>query len=624
VRRRRHPVRWVGSTHCVRQRQRRDRRLAPGPGWESLTAADDAMVAADGTPTKARLGANATVGASMALARALADSSGQPLHAWLPGFGQLPRIPVPCFNVLNGGVHAPNALDFQEFMISPRGSPSIAEGVRRSRGVCRPAQTLVGRGARHRAGRRGRLRPQLAEPEEVLEVIVAVVTDAGYTPGRSGIVIALDPAAAEFRDQDGVSSGTCYATRAPSSTTSASITTTPVSTQTVRSATTSANSKPLATGSPCNPPPNLPSPFTIHFRVRVTVMVRVSAVRSVERELDYRRLAAQQLVGPPADGVVQVVDRLLAVQAQDLRAARLAVRARTTGLTAVDVDRELEKRTLVVTWLNRGTLHLVRSQDYWWLHRLTTPQLSNGNSRRLAQEGVPPDQADRGVAVIEAALDADGPMTRAQLREVVAAADVPVAGQALVHILALSAIRGLTVRGPIVGMEQGFVLVRDWLGDPPTVADRDTDLSELARRFLAGHGPVDERDLAKWAGITLGEARRGLRSAGVDLEEWPGGLVDLAGRDAPQGRPRPKLLGGFDPLLHGWVDRTPVLGGNETIVTKNGIFRPFALVDGRAVATWGMPRGRVTLEPFGPIAAPILADLDREARDVERFLTPAY
>jgi len=78
-------------------------------------------------------------------------------------------------------------------------------------------------------------------------------------------------------------------------------------------------------------------------------------------------LAAQLLLGPPARSVGQVVDRLLAVQAQDLRAARLAVRARTTGLTAADVDRELDNGTLVVTWLNRGTLHLVRSQDYWWL-----------------------------------------------------------------------------------------------------------------------------------------------------------------------------------------------------------------------------------------------------------------
>jgi hypothetical protein len=352
-------------------------------------------------------------------------------------------------------------------------------------------------------------------------------------------------------------------------------------------------------------------------------MVTTSTPGVTRRERDDRRLAAQLLVGPPAGGAGEVVDRLLAVQAQDLRAARLAVRARTIGLTAADVDRELNDRTLLVTWLNRGTLHLVRPQDYWWLQQLTTPQLATGNAKRLEQEGVSPAQADRGVSVIAEAIAADGPMSRAQLREIVAAADVPVAGQALVHLLFLSALRGLTVRGPIIGTEQAFVLVRDWLGEPPRVADRDTALSELARRFLAGHGPADDRDLAKWAGITLGDARRGLRAVASELEERPDGLVDLAGRDTPESRPRPKLLGGFDPLLHGWVDRRPVLGANQTIVTTNGLFRPFALVAGRAVATWTMPRGRVTLEPFVAISARVLADLDREAGDVERFLSAA-
>jgi DNA glycosylase AlkZ-like len=354
-------------------------------------------------------------------------------------------------------------------------------------------------------------------------------------------------------------------------------------------------------------------------------MARASSVRLVERRRDDRRLAAQLLIGPPADSVGEVVERLLAVQAQDLRAARLAVRSRTVGLTAADVDRELNNRTLVVTWLNRGTLHLVRPEDYWWLQLITTPQLATGNAKRLGQEGVSPGQADRGVAVIEAALTANGPMTRAQLREMVKAANVPVAGQAIVHILFLSALRGLTIRGPVIGRDQAFVLVRDWLAEPHRVTDRDTALSELARRFLAGHGPANERDLAKWAGITLGDARGGLRSVGADLQEQPGGLVDLvdlAGRPGPSTRRRPKLLGGFDPLLHGWVDREPVLGGNQTIVTMNGIFRPFALVGGRAVATWSMPGGRVALEPFGHLGAPVLAALDREARDVERFLAP--
>lgn len=354
----------------------------------------------------------------------------------------------------------------------------------------------------------------------------------------------------------------------------------------------------------------------------VTGMVPASTKSALERERDDRRLAAQLLIGPSADGVVEVVDRLLAVQAQDLRAARLAIRSRTTGLTAADVDRQLDERQLLVTWLNRGTLHLVRPRDYWWLQQLTTSQLSTGNAKRLEQEGVSPTQADRGVAVVEAALTANGPMTRAQLRELVAAADVPVAGQAMVHILVLSALRGLTVRGPIIGGDQAFVLVRDWLGVPPQVTDRDTALSQLARRFLAGHGPADDRDLAKWAGITLGDARRGLSGASADLDELPGGLVDLAGRQSPNGRRRPKLLGGFDPLLHGWVDREPVLDGNQSIVTSNGLFRPFALVGGRAVATWRMPGGKVKIEPFGRITVAAQADLDREARDVERFLAP--
>jgi hypothetical protein len=351
-------------------------------------------------------------------------------------------------------------------------------------------------------------------------------------------------------------------------------------------------------------------------------MVRPATVSAVERERDDRRLAAQLLLGPSAEGVGQVVQWLLAVQAQDLRAARLAIRSRTTGLAAADVDRELNNRTLVVSWLNRGTLHLVRPQDYWWLQRLTTPQLATGNARRLEQEGVSPSQADRGVAVIEAAIAANGPMTRTQLREIVRAADVPVAGQAMVHLLFLSALRGRTIRGPIVGRDQAFVLVRDWLGDPPKMTDRDNALAELARRFLVGHGPADERDLAKWAGITLRDARRGLGAVSAVLEERPGGLVDLAGRAEANGRRRPKLLGGFDPLLHGWVDRRPVLGDNQTIVTTNGIFKPFALVAGRAVATWTMPAGRVTLQPFKPLAAGVLADLGREARDVERFLAP--
>lgn len=172
--------------------------------WSSLAEVDQAMRDLDGTPNKARLGANALIGTSMALARALASSQGTPLYDWLPGFGQARRLPVPCFNVLNGGVHAPNPLDFQEFMICPIGATSMAEAVRAGAEVYAALKKrLAADGHATGLGDEGGFAPDLAEPEEVLEMIVAAITDAGYPTGTSGVAIALDPAASEFYQADG-------------------------------------------------------------------------------------------------------------------------------------------------------------------------------------------------------------------------------------------------------------------------------------------------------------------------------------------------------------------------------------------------------------------------------------
>jgi Winged helix DNA-binding domain len=332
-----------------------------------------------------------------------------------------------------------------------------------------------------------------------------------------------------------------------------------------------------------------------------------------------QRLTAQLLAGPPARDPVAVVERLLAVQAQDPRGARLAIRARSAGLSEADVDRALTGGALLITWLNRGTLHLVRSEDYAWLHALTTPPLLTGNARRLAQEGVEPGEAERGVATIERALAGDGPLTREQLRDRLDAAGVRTAGQALVHLLMRACLRGLCVRGPMVGRRHAYVLVRDWLGEPEPV-ERDRALAELARRFLAGHAPAADRDLAKWAGIGLRDARAGLGTIARELRERPDGLVELAATPPAAELPPPRLLGSFDPLLHGWTSREPVLGTHTRIVTVNGLFRPFALVRGRAVAIWTLRGGHVAIDPFGRLARADAAALDEDAEDVVRVL----
>ena len=332
------------------------------------------------------------------------------------------------------------------------------------------------------------------------------------------------------------------------------------------------------------------------------------------------RCAAQLLRGDPAGRAEEVAGRLLAIQAQDLRGARLAIRARSAGLSASDVDSALTRRSLIVTWLNRGTLHLIRSEDYWWLHPLTTPQLRTGNSRRLAQEGVPPEDAERAVAAVRAALAADGPLTRSQPRERVAAAGARTEGQAMVHILALASIRGLIVRGPAAGRDQAFVLARDWLGAPPPAMSREAALGELARRYLAGHAPAADRDLAQWAGTGRRDARLGLARCGA--VQRADGLAELSAspQRAAAGLPPPRLLGAFDPLLLGWASRDPIVGPHRQIVTAGGLFRPFALAGGLAVATWNITRGQVMLAPFATLDAGTRAALTTDAADVTRFL----
>ncbi len=322
-----------------------------------------------------------------------------------------------------------------------------------------------------------------------------------------------------------------------------------------------------------------------------------------------------------------------------------------------------------------------------------------------------PDAADDAVAVIERSLTAEGPLTRAQLRARLDAAGLRTAGQALVHELLLATLRGVAVRGPMTGGEHAYALTRDWLGPPParwaaawpggrgaalagsaprgrpgqgqpgtagpgsgtrgrpaSSGDwRDRALAEMARRFLAGHGPASDRDLAKWSGLPLRDARSGLSAIAPELRRRADDLAELANPPNPAtymagaaasaapaasagpaaakvgpagsgtpatrtarpaapvesrggGVPPPRLLGSFDPLLHGWVSREPITGEHTQIVTVNGLFRPFALVDGRAAATWTLSGNKLTLNRLAALPAATAAALAAEAADVLRYL----
>jgi hypothetical protein len=263
-------------------------------------------------------------------------------------------------------------------------------------------------------------------------------------------------------------------------------------------------------------------------------------------------------------------------------------------------------------------LHLVRNEDYWWLHALTTPPLFTGNARRLAQLGVTVAAADRAVAAVEQALVGEGPLTRDQLRDRVQAAGVPTEGQALVHLLMLACLRGIAVRGPLVGRKHAYVAARDWLG-VPTEVDRKRALAELARRYLVGHAPADEHDLAKWAGLPLRDVRAGLSAISSDLVEREDGLLALKGASG-DGSPRACLLDQWDPVLVGWRSRATLLEHYPRRGEPASHYKPFAYARARAVATWSLRQGVVVIgEPFAPLTRAERQALEAERAEVARF-----
>ena len=168
-----------------------------GMDAEEQVAIDEAMIELDGTPNKARLGANAILGVSLAVAKAAADAAALPLYRYVGGT-QARVLPVPMMNIINGGAHADNPIDFQEFMILPVGAPTLAEAVRMGAEVFHTLKkALKEAGHNTNVGDEGGFAPNLPSAEAALDFIMKSIEQAGYKPGRD-MVIGLDCAATEF------------------------------------------------------------------------------------------------------------------------------------------------------------------------------------------------------------------------------------------------------------------------------------------------------------------------------------------------------------------------------------------------------------------------------------------
>ncbi|MGW3244531.1 winged helix DNA-binding domain-containing protein [Streptomyces sp. NPDC001070] len=350
------------------------------------------------------------------------------------------------------------------------------------------------------------------------------------------------------------------------------------------------------------------------------------------------RARSQGLAAGPRDGAVaDAVRGAAALQAQDVKAFRLQVRARGAGPLAGDVDGACggERREVVRTWLMRGTLHAVPAEDVRWMNALLGPRYTAAARGRRAQLGLDGATLARALPALETVLAGRPPMPRDELVARLGEHGVRLdpRSQAPAHLLLYAAGAGLVCRGPeAAGDTSTYVLREEWLaGVEGPDLDGDDALAELAVRHARAYGPVTEADLARWSGLPLGQARRGVTAAGSRLTTvaGPGGPMLVAAGTAPPPPAGPfvRLTGHFDPYLLGYRDRDLLLppAAAPRIATGGGLLMPCVLADGLVVGTWrhawhgGCLELRV--EAFGDAPDDAVREgIAAEVADIGRFL----
>ncbi len=356
-------------------------------------------------------------------------------------------------------------------------------------------------------------------------------------------------------------------------------------------------------------------------------------------QLRFLRQYAQRLI-PRQPGernsVVQVVREVCGLQAQNVNAAALAVRVRSAGLAASGVERaRSQERSVVRTWGQRGTLHLLATEDLGWLLALLGPIFIAGDRVRREQLGLDEETSARGARLIRDILAGQGPLTRDELIEQLAARGLYLEGQARPHLIGYAAMQGVLCLGPDKGAKQTYVLLDDWIDRASlTSPSRETACDELARRYLAAYGPASPDDMVAWSGLPASEVRTAWESISQQLAKikvdgqpfWilKAHLARLT--EYPGYAPIVRLLADFDTYLLGYRSRGMSVAPRyaKRINAGGGMIRPALLVNGQAIGTWKSSLRKqqldIVVEPFEQLSPDVQPRLEAEAADMARFL----
>jgi hypothetical protein len=350
------------------------------------------------------------------------------------------------------------------------------------------------------------------------------------------------------------------------------------------------------------------------------------------------RATAQRLTRGAAAGATPaaILHDVFGLQAQLWSAATLGMRARSAGIDAGTVTRALNSdRSIVRTWLMRGTLHVVATEDVRWLLHLMGPVFARAGSTRHAQLGLGDDLKARGVAAIRKILADAGPMTRYELVDRLRSRQVVLdqKTQAPIHLIGLAALQGVLCLGTDRDDgESTYVLLDDWVPQA-RLPSREAALSELARRYFAAYGPATVEDLGAWSGLPMIDARSAVSGARASLVEvmlhgQPGfALSERLRLGTKAQKTDVRLLPAFDTYLLAYRRRDLAVPQalQRRLQRGGGWLHPAVVVNGRAVAAWSLRKsgsrgGQVSVEHFGAIGPTVRTGIETEVDDIGRFL----
>ena len=347
-------------------------------------------------------------------------------------------------------------------------------------------------------------------------------------------------------------------------------------------------------------------------------------------DIAQQRLHNQRLAANPFEKPAEVVDWLVAVQAQDYAGAKWALGLRLIDADESDLDQAFNAGSILRTHVLRPTWHFVTPSDIRWLLALTAPRVHAVNGHRYRELELDKATFKRSHKTLSKALRGNQYLTREELGEALGKAGVAEAnGQRLAYLVMHAELEGLICSGPRRGKQFTYALLEERV-PPIATMKRDDALATLARRFFASHGPATVQDLAKWSGLSSVDAKRGLESVKGELhhemlngtEYWFAASASAVRRAATDAY----LLSVFDEYLIGYVDRSAIARPDiaAKLFTMGNALTAVIVVDGQIVGSWRRVLGKDTvnieLKPFGPLTKTDQRAIAEAARRYGEFL----